>query len=491
MTTKIPKTMSTQHPDNVNAPFFINSNCFQGEDEIKEAYYVFSHLQCQEQMWDCEGKEVNEFVIKELLSRYTQFFKSRRIGKDLFITLRVPNPLVERDEAKILLETLESIPRSYDTAKVVYGDDGIAPIYEVILPMVTQAAGPSRVYSYYRNFVVGKESMHVSLKDITIQEWIGDFQPKKIQVIPLIEDIPYMLLADRIVEEYLKDKYLPYMRVFLARSDPALNYGSVSAVLTIKIALQRLYKLEQKLGIPIYTIIGVGSCPFRGNFTPKNVENCLQGYPSVQTFTIQSAFKYDYEESLVRQAVERINKHQRSAPQVIDEEAMLAIIDKVSTAYQEQLLQIAPIIKYVTKYIPKRRMRKLHIGLFGYTREFKGITLPRAITFCAALYSMGLPPDLLGLSCLSADEWDLVKKVYPGLEHDLAAAATYYNPDVAGLLPKSVVKSIENVLDRIKYRENSQHRQYTSSIIRDCQQQTDEAIADKILTAANIRSFLG
>jgi phosphoenolpyruvate carboxylase len=41
--------MSTQHPDNVNSPFFTDSAELGGEDEIKEAYYVFSHLGCEEQ----------------------------------------------------------------------------------------------------------------------------------------------------------------------------------------------------------------------------------------------------------------------------------------------------------------------------------------------------------------------------------------------------------------------------------------------------------
>ncbi|MBC7096909.1 MAG: phosphoenolpyruvate carboxylase, partial [Methanobacteriales archaeon] len=48
----IPRCMSTQHPDNVNPPFFASSPLLSGEDEIKEAYYVFSHLGCDEQMWD-------------------------------------------------------------------------------------------------------------------------------------------------------------------------------------------------------------------------------------------------------------------------------------------------------------------------------------------------------------------------------------------------------------------------------------------------------
>lgn len=60
----IPKCMSTQHPDNIHLPFFTRSPDFGGEDEVEEAYYTYSHLGCREQMWDCEGKEVDNFVAK-------------------------------------------------------------------------------------------------------------------------------------------------------------------------------------------------------------------------------------------------------------------------------------------------------------------------------------------------------------------------------------------------------------------------------------------
>ncbi|MDI6639273.1 MAG: phosphoenolpyruvate carboxylase, partial [Methanocellales archaeon] len=132
--TKIPKCMSTQHPDNVHSPFFAENTELGGEDEIREAYYAFSQLGCDEQMWDCEGKEVDNFVVKKLLTKYESFFREKRLGREVFITLRVPNPTVEKAEAKVLLETLESIPRSFDAAKLFYGDD-TPPIFEVILPM--------------------------------------------------------------------------------------------------------------------------------------------------------------------------------------------------------------------------------------------------------------------------------------------------------------------------------------------------------------------
>jgi phosphoenolpyruvate carboxylase len=39
---RIPRSMSTQHPDNVRAPFFADSVILGGEDEIKEAFYAIA-----------------------------------------------------------------------------------------------------------------------------------------------------------------------------------------------------------------------------------------------------------------------------------------------------------------------------------------------------------------------------------------------------------------------------------------------------------------
>ncbi len=131
----------------------------------------------------------------------------------MFITLRVPNPAIEKAEAKILLETLESIPRSFDVAKLFYGED-IHPIFEVVLPMGTSSKSIDRIYKYYRDFMVGKQGKTFKEEDITIAEWIGEFKPEKINVIPLFEDMEHMLSAHNIVEEYLQDKNVTYQRVF-------------------------------------------------------------------------------------------------------------------------------------------------------------------------------------------------------------------------------------------------------------------------------------
>lgn len=485
---KIPKCMSTQHPDNVNPPFFAEEPELAGEDEIQEAYYAFSHLGCDEQMWDCEGKEVDNYVIVKLLSKYESFFRENRLGKDIFITLRVPNPTVEKAEAKILLETLESIPRSFDASKLFYGDD-IPPIFEVILPMTASYKCLDRIYRYYCDFVIGKETKPFKKGDITIAEWIGEFKPKKINVIPLFEDWDHLLDAHNITKEYLKDKKdIEYQRVFLARSDPAMNYGLISAVLLNKIALLRLHKLSHRIGVKLCPIVGVGSVPFRGNLRPQTVDRITKEYPSVYTFTIQSAFKYDYPHEEVREAIKKLKNRKPEPPQELDEEKCLRIITKYTKEYQKQIIKLAPIINKIAKYVPSRRKRKLHIGLFGYSRNVRGITLPRAIPFTCALYSIGLPPELLALNALSKEDFKFLKNVYINLEADLKDALQFYNPDCI-FLPEELKNAINSL--EIEYQINEVHKEITNCFINSIKENKETGLTETLLQAAHIRRFLG
>jgi phosphoenolpyruvate carboxylase len=483
--------MSTQHPDNVTTPFFCSSSVIGGEDEIREAYYVFSHLGCGEQMWDCEGKEVDTFVVKKLLTNYEAFFRDLRLGEDLFLTLRVPNPNVEEAEGKVLLETLESIPRSFDAARLFY-DEEIAPIFEVILPMTMSARSLNRVYHLYRRFVVGKQHEPFYEGDIPISEWMGPFQPEEINVIPLFEDRQYLLQAHEIVREYLKDKDLPYQRVFLARSDPALNYGASAAVLSNKIALQRLHALEEEISVDLLPIIGVGSAPFRGNLKPTNPENCLEGYPSVQTFTLQSAFKYDYPLKEVENAVQTISASKRRPPLPVDEAVCLRLIETISETYQEEVREVAPLVNSIARYVPRRRLRKLHIGLFGYSRRVGDLSLPRAIGYCASLYSLGLPPELLGLSSLTPRDLEDLREAYGSFDEDLAAALPYFNERVLGFLSEGLRKRLEKALSLVEVGEpNEEHRAATDQILSDLGKERYASLGEAIIKAGWVRGFLG
>lgn len=486
----VSRTMSTQHPDNVNNPFFSDNSELTGDDEIKEAFYAYSHIHSREQLWDCEGKEVDNFVVKKLLNKYEPYFRNHKLGKDIFLTLRVPNPSVEKSEAKILLETLESIPRNFDAANLFYNEN-IAPIFEIALPMTTNYQELIRISQYYKNHVVGKQHNKLD-KDITIAEWIGHFQPEKLRLIPLIEEKNTILNAEKIVEGYLREEKIEdYQRVWLARSDPALNYGNLATVLMLKVSLQKLKNLQEKLSINILPILGCGSAPFRGNFKPTNVKDFVKGYPSVYTYTLQSAFKYDYNIKDVTNAVKFLNESHPSNPIQVEEERCVTIIEKLMREYQKQVTLLESFVNEMASHIPSRRKRKLHIGLFGYSRNVSGLKLPRAITFCAVLYSYGLPPEILGLNALSENDMDYIKDIYANFDNDLKDSLQYLNKDNLKVFPHEIVQIAEKVSNMVDYDIDEKHNKVTSIILEDLKRKDYKLLSENITRAGFIRGFLG
>ena len=485
----IPKVMSTQHPDNARpAPFADANGVVKGDGEVDEAVDVFG-LGCDEQMWDSEGKEADNHVVRKLLTGYSRVFDSLRLGRDVALTLRVPNPSVERDMRKSMVEALQSVPSAWDTASTFYGADADAPIQEVILPLTTSAWELSMIEAYYRRIIVEQEDQPL-LGGHLVKEWVGEFRPKELRVTPLFEVLENMLACDVIVEEYLRGRDLPHQRVFLARSDPALNYGVVSAEMILRVALRRLHELEQRLGIGIYPIIGAGGVPFRGHLTPLNVDRAFTEYPSAHTFTVQSAFKYDYDREDVRRGIAQILAHERGEPPAIDEAHARAIIDKVTEEYQAQVQQLAGIISNVAAHVPRRRDRRMHVGLFGYGRTLGGgVTLPRAIGFSAALYSIGVPPELLGMASLSQVDLAFVREHYPSLDGDLRAALRFTNEErVRELLGEPYVRLVSRFADDI----DRVHEGLTGAVWAGLSSSNSAVnVFNYVDEAAQLRHFLG
>ncbi|MFH0927367.1 MAG: phosphoenolpyruvate carboxylase [Candidatus Micrarchaeota archaeon] len=485
-----PATMSTQHPDNVQIPFFSEETVLGAESEIKEAFYAYSHLGCKEQMWDFEGKETDSHVVEKLLNRYGDYFKTLPLGRDLRLTFRLPNPAVEASQGKVLLEALEGIPRHYDVAKSMGIE--VPPVFEIILPMTTNSREILRIWAYYRKFVAGKAKQTVlDGESTTIADWLGDFSPSSINVIPLVEDKDSLLNAGKISQEIIAAQKPSSLRVFLARSDPALNYGAAAAVLYNKISLQRLHEVSQKESVPIFPIIGVGSAPFRGNLRPLNTSNCLHEYPSVQTFSIQSSFKYDYAQEKVREAVAQINAHNLGAPLAVDEKKAISLAAIIEKEYRAQLVQLQPFISALSKHVPSRRKRRLHIGLFGYSRSVEGLKMPRAIHFCCTLYSLGIPPELLGISALSEKDWDDLRSLYVKIDEDLADALKYANPANFSIAGPYLESRLKSAFECTGIEVNEAHAKISSQIKEDLVSGKTQVLGEGILEAARIRGFLG
>ncbi|MEM3737016.1 MAG: phosphoenolpyruvate carboxylase, partial [Candidatus Bathyarchaeia archaeon] len=195
---KIPRTMSTQHPDNVHTPEWCGGEIIDGDAEIYEAYFAYKTLGCHEVMWDSEGKDVDTHVVRKLFSKYSDYFKEHLLGKDIFLTYRVPNPSIEPIEKKVVVETLQNITVAYDVASAFYGNE-VAPIFEVIFPFTTKGQELICLHNYYERVIVAAENIVLN-EAKTVKDWLGSFKPKSIQVIPLIEDFDSIWAIDKIVE---------------------------------------------------------------------------------------------------------------------------------------------------------------------------------------------------------------------------------------------------------------------------------------------------
>jgi len=445
---KIPRTMSTQHPDNVNVPEWNSGEVIDGSAEIFEAHFAYETLGCQEVMWDAEGKDVDTRVVRKLLTQYKEFFTAHILGKDIRLTYRIPNPRIEVVEKKVFVETLQNIPVAYDVASSFYQKE-VAPIFEVILPFTTEGKELIMLCNYYKKVIIEDENV-VLYGSVKVKDWVGTFKPKSIKVIPLVEDFSSLFAVDQIVKPYIDAVKPRHLRVFLARSDPALNYGLLCAVLLTKIALSKLKKLEKKQGVTIHPIIGTGSKPFRGHLAPDNVERFLQEYRGLSTVTLQSAFRYDYPLEQVKERVRLLNeKLPNGEPASIEpweEEMLLRILQKCKQQYESSIEKLAPLVSSVAPFVPQRRARKLHIGLFGYSRNVAGVSLPRAITFAAAFYSIGIPPEFVGgkvLEDLNDEELKLTQKCYVNMKPDFSSVSGYVAWQNVNMLMENHKKAAE------------------------------------------------
>ena len=106
---------------------------------------------------------------------------------------------------------------------------------------------------------------------------------------------------------------------------------------------------------------------------------------------------------------------------------MIPIFEK---EYQARLNKIVPDLRFAFSVFPKRRERHLHIGLLSYGRKMKKMTLPRAITFTGSFYSIGVPPEFLGVGAfgkLKNDDFVLLNKYYKNYVSNLKDAGKYLN----------------------------------------------------------------
>jgi phosphoenolpyruvate carboxylase len=139
----------------------------------------------------------------------------------------------------------------------------------------------------------------------------------------------------------------------------------------------------------------------------------------------------------------------------------------------------------------RRRLRKLHVGLFGYNRATAGVSLPRAIAFCAALYSMGLPPEVIGLAAVTDADWAWLRATIPFIDTELADAMRYLDRDDLTWPPPLVRESVERAFSLIEAGESDAEHIDISREVRRIAQGGGAQMTELIVRAAALRHFLG
>ncbi|HYV22786.1 MAG TPA: phosphoenolpyruvate carboxylase, partial [Candidatus Bathyarchaeia archaeon] len=189
--------------------------------------------------------------------------------------------------------------------------------------------------------------------------------------------------------------------------------------------------------------------------------------------------------------IAKLRAHARSAPVAIEQDRAIELLDRLVARYQSEVQELAPLVNTVARAVPRRRLRKMHVGLFGYNRESAGVSLPRAIPFCASLYSLGLPPELIGLAAVTDADWSWLRAMVPSIEQDLIDAARYLDRDAIAGLPSAVRESVQRALSLVDSPEVDTEHAEIARNVRRVTESGGAAMTELIVRAAALRHFLG
>jgi len=443
---RIPTSMMTQHPDSASRYVPIQD---EPEEAVEGLTPAPAGLGLEEIMIDFEGKLTPYHQTAQIATGLLE--KGIVPGRDVRLTPRLPSAAKETPFRQ-LMALLSVIETNYKAREEI----GDLAVVEVVVPMVETA---EELMAVRRRIEDVTHLAHV--------EFGFEDDPSAIHVIPLIEEVPELLgsadMLDAFIEAYVaKGHPAESMRVLLGRSDPALGYGLVSAVLAAKLAISGCAAVAEKHSMQVNPILGAGALPFRGHIRLENIENTLHEFAGVRTVTVQSGMRYDIGPDATRQLASILRQRlAKGRPRRFDEDEAANLrraIGVFTKNYLETFRLIIDPVCRIADLVPRRRDRLARISAVGYARdlpkpaellragdddelaaELAGISfggevqLPRAITYTAALYSIGLPPEFIGVgrgldelaSRYGDDALQWLLATYPSLRDDLEFAARF------------------------------------------------------------------
>jgi len=462
---RVPVTMLTQHPDSASRYVSI-------QDEPAEAIHGLlpppEGLGLDEVMIDFEGKLTPYHQPAQIVMGLLE--RGLVPGRDVFITPRIASASKETvfRQLMALMSLIETNVQAADRGAE-------QAVREVIVPMCETAQE-----------LLADRKRVASVVELAHKEFGLPNEPDLIRLIPLVEGVPELLQIDDLFAPYLIETGLGrtggVFRYLLGRSDPALSYGLVPAVLAGKVALAKAARVGESLGVEMAPIFGAGALPFRGHVTLEGLDGVLETFPGLRTVTIQSALRYDHGEEATRAVVTRLREQLGTGavagpdsatrspasgppaftPAELDQ--LYNFIAIFTRHYLETFLDIIGLVCRLSDIMPKQRDRLARFSAVGYARDMARpdklaalipdpelaaglrrfdtslkMSLPRAITYAASLYTIGLPPEFIGTGRGLAeirrrygrDGLAALERYYPSLRGDLTYAGRFMNLEAA------------------------------------------------------------
>ncbi|RJQ52849.1 MAG: phosphoenolpyruvate carboxylase [Actinobacteria bacterium] len=471
---QVPTSMMTQHPDSATRYVSIQE---EPEEAVRGLTPAPEGLGLEEIMVDFEGKLTPYHQTAQIAMGLLE--KGIVPGRDVHLTPRLPSAAKETPFRQ-LMALLSVIETNYKVRE----EADVLAVVEVVVPMVETA---EELMAVRRRI---EDVIHLAHIEFGFED-----DPALIHVIPLIEEVPEQLGAEAMLDAFVskyeeKGAKADRMRVLLGRSDPALAYGLVAAVLSVKHAISACARVAEAHSMQIHPILGAGALPFRGHVTLENIENTLHEFSGVRTVTVQSGMRYDVGPEATRQVADTLRARlPKGRPRRFDGEEE-RLLRRIIAVFAKNYLATFPLILKpvvnIADLVPRRRDRLARISAVGYARDLPkpqallrpgddpelaaelealafepGVQLPRAITYTAALYSIGLPPEFIGTGRglaevarrLGSDALDWFGSVYPSLADDLAFAARFLDLDNASIfLPDEAMEQIREDVSRVTDR---------------------------------------
>ena len=470
----VPTSMATQHPDSASRYVPIQE---ESEEALEALTPQPEGLGIEEVMVDFEGKMTPYHQTAEIVQKLLE--KGLIPGENVWVTPRVSSA-TDETVFRQLMALMSVIEADYDLAKQ-HPDSG--SIKEVILPMVRGSSDLVEVRKRIADII-----------ELARKEFKMTKDSNSLQVIALIEGIPTMLNFGKLYADYLSSSLKlgfaqNQLRFMIGRSDSALSYGLVSSVLATKIMISQAYRLGKNWNLPVAPILGGGALPFRGHISLENIDNVLADYPGIRTVTIQSGIRYDHQSAKVKRLVTLLKqKLPTLSPRLYqgDEETFLKnCIAIFAKEYIKIFSEIVEPVAALSDVIPRQRDRLTRRGPGGYARpganprelaDFASLDkirlelnsmeaiksikkIPRAISFTGAMYSVGLPPEFLGVGDGLSELVEIYGKeglqkflaLYPGLRADLKFAGRFLHFSVAKeFFLKPVVEKVKRQIAAIE-----------------------------------------